>query len=103
MNYSVKDFKPFERNTLKGFFTVVAGSLEIEGFTYHEKNGSAWVGMPAKQYQDDNGETGWYPLVFIKDKDRFKKFVRWAVSEVEKIMPADGAGTEPEQDEFSNF
>ena len=96
MNYSVKDFKPFERNTLKGFFTLVVDVLEIGGFTYHEKNSKCWVSMPSKQYEDENGELAWHPLVFIRDPERFKKFVRWAVDEVKKIMPAEGS--EPEAD-----
>jgi hypothetical protein len=101
MDYSIKNFKPFERNTLKGFFTVVAGALEIEGFTYHEKNGKSWVNMPAREYEDEHGDVGWHPLVFIPDKDRFKKFVSWAVDEVKKIMPA--AGTEPDTDDDYPF
>ncbi len=47
-------WKPFERNTLRGFATIriCALRLTIEGVTIHEKNGSRWAQLPARPQLD---------------------------------------------------
>ena len=49
-------WKPFERNTLKGFadFWLRAVHLNIRGCAVHEKNGERWVQLPAKPKLDQN-------------------------------------------------
>jgi hypothetical protein len=53
----VRDFKPFERNILRGFFDVeLASGLILRGYCLHEKNGNFWCGLPAKPYEDKDGK-----------------------------------------------
>jgi len=51
-------WKPFERNTLKGFadLWLRAPRLNIHGCAVHEKNGKRWVQLPAKPKLDQNRE-----------------------------------------------
>jgi hypothetical protein len=47
----ILDFKPFEKNTLRAFFSLeLASGLILRGCTLHTKNGKFWVGLPAKPY-----------------------------------------------------
>ena len=47
-------FKPFERNTLKGFadLWLRTARLNIRGIAVHEKNGKRWVQLPARPQLD---------------------------------------------------
>ena len=47
--------------------------LQINGCTYHEKNGKKWIGLPARPYEDENGKTTW-ALILKFDDDYNKKF-----------------------------
>ncbi|ACL56970.1 hypothetical protein [Methylobacterium nodulans] len=46
----VVEFRPMDRNTLKGFVTVriPAMRLTIRDCSVHESNGKRWIGLPAK-------------------------------------------------------
>jgi len=46
-------FKPFRKNTLRGFVDLAlpAVGLVLLGCTLQEKNGSRWIGLPARPYQ----------------------------------------------------
>lgn len=88
MPWIIENFKPFEKNTLRGFFSLNVSGMSIEGFTYHQKGGKRWVGLPAREYTNDDGESGWWPMVNFKDKGRQEAFQKWAKAEVKKIMPA---------------
>jgi hypothetical protein len=87
IRYEIKYFKPFNKSTLRGFFTLLLDDFEIESFTYHDSDGKRWVGMPSKQGKAENGETAWFPLIRINDKRRYADFQRWAISEIKKILP----------------
>jgi hypothetical protein len=58
-------FRAFEKNTLKGFadLELTRVGIIIRDCTLHDKNGKQWVGFPARQYQDKEGNTQWSPLV----------------------------------------
>ena len=49
-------WKPFERNTLKGFadLWLRAAHLNIRGCAVHEKNDKRWVQLPAKPQLDSD-------------------------------------------------
>ena len=59
--FVIHKFTPREKNTLRGFLTIGL-SLVIHDITLHEKNGSRWVSMPAREFQKD-GERSWMPLI----------------------------------------
>ena len=87
MKYEIKKFKPFIRNTLQGFFVLRIDDFEIENFTYHEKDGKRWIGLPSKEVESDDGEKAWFPTVRIPSKDRYYSFQKWATAEIKKLIP----------------
>ena len=95
MKFEMKNPKPMNKNTLRGFFTLAVGPLEIEGFTYHVKNDKSWVGFPAREYFDkETNEKKYWPMIRIKDKDRYFKFQDWATAEAKELLASVPAAEE---------
>jgi len=75
MTVTISGAKPFNKNTLRGFFDVTLDSgMKINGCTLHEDNGSRWVGLPGQKYTKPDGSTSWTPVVEIKDRAARDKF-----------------------------
>jgi len=87
IKYEIKKFKSFNKNTLRGFFTLRIDAFEIESFTYHEKGDKRWIGLPSKEVESDDGEKAWFPTVRIPDKNRYYAFQKWAITEIKKLIP----------------
>lgn len=82
------DFRPFEKNTLRGFLTVRTPSgWEIRDITVHQKNGQRWLGMPAKQYKKEDGETAWVPLIRMADKEKWEAFQKAVLAALDSFRP----------------
>ena len=97
MQFKIINPKPLHKNTLRGFFTLVVGPLEVEGYSYHVKNDKSWVNPPSREYQDkESGEKKYAPIVRIPDKDRYYKFQDWATAACEKFFSS--LPQEPEEE-----
>jgi len=61
MAIRIISWKEHKKNTLLGFVNLKLEKtgLEIRNCTVHEKDGRRWVSLPAKPYEDENGERGW--------------------------------------------
>jgi hypothetical protein len=57
MKIVCKNFKPYQRNTLKGFAEIELADirLSIKDVTVHEKNGSRWAQLPSKPMLNKDG------------------------------------------------
>jgi hypothetical protein len=91
------NFRRLERNTLKGFVTL---SLEPSGLiihdcTVHEKQGKAWIGMPAKpQINGDgtartdtaSGKQLYRSVLEFKDRAARKRFQQVALEAVRAVV-----------------
>jgi hypothetical protein len=58
LTITVTDFRPFRRNTLRGFATIHIDELHltIHDIAVHQHdNGARWVGLPAKPVIDSGG------------------------------------------------
>ena len=86
MSWTVTNFKPYRKNTLMGYFTLVVESVEFEGFSLHEKNGRRWAAFPSKEYVGSDGQKKYFPTVKILDKKRLNQFQQWVVPAVEELM-----------------
>lgn len=87
MDFKTVDMKPMNINTLQGLFSLTAGPLKIEGFTYHVKGDKSWIGFPSKEYIDkETGEKKYWPMVRIEDKDRYYSFQNWCKDQVSEIF-----------------
>jgi len=70
MNHvSVKDWKGQEKNTLRGFFTLQFGALEIRDCTLHEKDGKRWFGFPGRKWEKGDGSSQWVAVCVVGDRE----------------------------------
>jgi hypothetical protein len=84
--FVVCEFKPFEKNTLLGFLSLeLPSGMILHGCTLHEKNGSRWVGVPAKQYEKEGTQT-WAPLVEFTCKEVRQAFQEQALAAFDTYM-----------------
>ena len=83
----VSNFKPFEKNTLRGFFTLeVAPGLEISDCTYHVQNDKSWFGFPGVPWTDKDGKKTYKNIISIPDKALLEKVQREACRQLKEIM-----------------
>ena len=85
--YCLCDWRPFERNTLKGFFSLKIDSITFQGFSLHvkEETGARWIGLPSREYVE-NGERKYSPTVTFESKERKNAFQEWALNELDKLL-----------------
>ena len=75
MGIQIVSFKPYQKNTLRGFFIARLTNigLEIRDLSLHEKNGKKWIALPAKPYEKD-GTKGWSYILKFYDETKGKQF-----------------------------
>lgn len=83
----VDDWKPFEKNTLHGFFTITTPSgLRIRECSLHERDGNRWVGLPSKPWIKSDGSTGYTPLIDFVSDDIRKNFQWQALAALDEFL-----------------
>lgn len=87
-------FKPFPKNTLRGFADLIIPSvgLKILGCTYHEKSTSNWIGLPSKEFSKSDGSRRWTPTVDFLDDVAKREFQNAAVQAIKKYLRDGGLG-----------
>jgi hypothetical protein len=97
MQVEILSFRPFEKNTLRGFASVMIKPLGvvIHECALHKKGDSRWVSFPAKSPK--SGGDKWYPYVEIKDREALKAFQAVALEAI------DAFEHEPEETMFSDI
>jgi hypothetical protein len=83
MNIEITDWKPYNKNTLRGFFTIqiMDYGFEIHDCMLHEKGTRKWISFPSKPWtnatgdvvKDDNGKIKYSPPIikFLNDDDYY--------------------------------
>jgi hypothetical protein len=85
---------------LRGFsdLELTRVGLVIHDCTWHAKEGKEWVGFPARQYQDKDGNTQWQPLVEFAEgareaREQFReqalKAIHAAIDETASVFEGD--------------
>jgi hypothetical protein len=89
MPVEIVKFREYRKNTLQGFLTVLLqpSGLEIRDCTVHQKGDKRWIGMPAKPYQDDSGDTKYSLIVYFPDRDRSDLFQKAALAAFDRYRP----------------
>jgi hypothetical protein len=89
MSVEIVKFREHKKNTLQGFLTILLqpSGIEIRDLTVHEKNGKRWIGMPAKPYLDDSGDTKYSLIVYFPDRDRSDQFQKAVLAALDKFRP----------------
>jgi hypothetical protein len=71
MNIQIQAFRPFTKNTLKGFLTIAYDGLVLKECPWHEKDGKEWIGFPAREFTGQDGSRKWQNLIeFAQGFDR---------------------------------
>jgi hypothetical protein len=92
--FQVTNWRPFQKNTLQGFFSLTLPSgMTINDCTFHVKkfpdstlNEAKWIGLPGKPYTKPDKSTSWTPVVEISDRDIRDHFQATAVAAVEEYL-----------------
>jgi hypothetical protein len=96
----IRNFRPFEKGSLKAFFTVeLSSGLRLNSCKlFAKEDGSRWIGWPSERIKDRNGVEGFRPVVEFRDReasDRFRDEILHALDEqhlATKSRPARQAG-----------
>jgi hypothetical protein len=87
---SRRSWRPYQKNTLLGFLSLeLPSGLVINDISLHEKNGSRWTSMPAKQYEL-HGEKTWAPLIEFADRDSRESFQQLALAAIDEYLAEGG-------------
>jgi hypothetical protein len=88
--FQVLEFKKFERNTLVGFLSLeLPSGMVIHNCTLHKKEGSRWVGLPARPFDKTDGGKGWSPLIEFSSKTARDRFQTEALAAVDRFLGGD--------------
>jgi hypothetical protein len=98
MHIECTGWRPFERNTLKGFanFHISALGLTIQDCAVHQKGDQAWVQLPAKPRLDkdrnlvrdmQSGKVEYTKVLSFEDKGMAQEFRAAAVNALIKREP----------------
>jgi hypothetical protein len=90
-----EDFRPFAKNTLRGFAVVSIKELrlKIKDIAIHVKNGSQWAALPAKPLIKDgavvtkDGKAQYQHILEFADRPTSDAFSRAVVNAVLKLNP----------------
>jgi len=86
---AISDWKPFSKNTLKGFFSVTLPSgLVLHGVMLHEKSETRWISFPAREYLDQAGETQYARIVEFVDRGTANKFRDLVLEALDELIKA---------------
>jgi hypothetical protein len=81
----IADWRPRQKNTLQGFFTATLPSgLVFHDLMLHERNGTRWIGFPAREWKDAEGRRNFARFIDFRDRttaDRFRGAVLLALDQ----------------------
>ncbi len=95
---TIESFRAHQKNTLQGFLTLhlPSAGLRIKDVCLHEKNGSKWVSMPARPYEQD-GTTKWAQIIEYDSKESRGAFQRSALRAFEAYQFAKNGNPETQE------
>jgi hypothetical protein len=71
----ISDWKPFEKNTLRAFFTATLPSgMVLHKLTLHERSGGRWIGLPAERYTRTDGTVAYARLIEFSTRQSANRF-----------------------------
>ena len=71
----IADWRPHEKGSLKGFFRATLPSgLTLNGLMLHERDGARWLGLPAREWTDQQGEKQYAKIIEFIDRPTANKF-----------------------------
>jgi hypothetical protein len=96
LEFTARDWRPVERNTLRGFVTLVLpSSMGLRECSYHVQGSRRWVGLPGRpQLEPDGshrvdpttGKKAYVPVVEIYEKVARERFQRAALAAIDRLF-----------------
>jgi hypothetical protein len=95
---AASDWRPLERNTLRGFVTLTLDPIGIvirECTLHRVADGREWIGLPARRQTNKDGspridpntnKPAWTPLVEIPNKEARARFQKAALAAVHALV-----------------
>jgi len=81
----IRNWKPMQKNTLRGFFTLeLPSGMVIHNVMLQEKGDSRWITFPSKEYTDRAGQKQFDRFIEFTDRniaDRFRDLVLAALDD----------------------
>lgn len=76
MGVKITRFKRFDKPPLYGFvdIEIPEWNMFINGCKVFNKNGGQWISLPSKEYENDQGDKKWAPLIGFHDEAVYKRF-----------------------------
>lgn len=95
MPLALLEWKPMNRNSLRGFATIRYGSLKIRDVSVHNSSGKRWANMPSKPMmgadgnaqKDTNGKIKYVPILEWESRDASDRFSEEVLAAVERENP----------------
>ena len=87
MSIVCNNFKKFDNGFLQGFadLYIEKWGVDISGFSLYCKNGSRWINIPSKEFQNDQGEKKWMPIIKFSEKSHQEAFLNAAIDAIDKF------------------
>jgi hypothetical protein len=85
----VAEWKPLTKNTLRGFLSVnLPSGMVIHNLTVHEKGGARWVGLPAREWTNDQGVKQYAKLIEFRDRATANRFCDAVLAALDQYLEA---------------
>ena len=82
---AIRNWKPLQKNTLRGFFTIeLPSGMIIHEVMLHEKGHSRWIQFSAREYADKEGQKQYRRFIDFSDRsvaDHFRDLVLAALDQ----------------------
>lgn len=88
LKVTIEKFRAHKKNTLIGFCNVelVDLGMIIKDCTVHQREGTTWISLPSRSYENNEGETVWTDIVIFSDREKRDVFQTAAVSAFHSFM-----------------
>lgn len=84
--FQIRNWRPRESGSLRGFFSVVMPSgLIVNDCQLLEKADRRWINLPSRQYEV-RGERKFAPVVEFTDRDAEDRFCGQALNALERLL-----------------
>jgi hypothetical protein len=97
MNITAIDFRPFRKNTLRGFAIIEIAELHLRmrDVAIHQQGGSRWAALPARAQidrdgnliRDDRGKIAYVAIFEFADPGTRNAFSQAVIAAIERFNP----------------
>jgi hypothetical protein len=84
---AIQDWKPIEKNTLKGTFSAIMPSgMVFHNLMLHEKGSSRWIAFPAREYFDPQGVKQYANFIQFTERDIADRFRDQVLAALDRVL-----------------